>query len=399
MMFVPVLLSAAIWTWLVVGHGRFWRSGPVLRRRRPVGAEKVAVVIPARNEAEHIGQTLRSLLAQDIDGDLRIVLVDDNSTDGTGAIVQALADADARLRAVQGTPLPAGWSGKMWAVAQGLAQPEALAAEYVLLTDADIVHGPGHVRSLVAHAEANGLGLVSEMVRLRCETFAERATLPAFVFFFQMLYPFARVNDSRRRTGAAAGGTMLVSQVALRCVEGVSHIREALIDDVALAREIKRAGHAIWLGHGEEVRSERRYERLGEVWEMIARTAYVQLEYSPLMLAGTCVGMLLIYVEPVRASLFEGGRTRWVGIACWAAMGIAFQPTLRRYRRSPLWGVALPGIAVFYLGATVASAVRFYRGKGGRWKDRTYAAPGVRDGCDHGRCMVRAVRRQGVSAV
>ncbi len=364
MMFAPVVLSAAIWAWLLVGHGQFWRSGPVLQRRRPAGAVKVTVVIPARNEAEHIGATLRSLLAQDVDGELRVILVDDNSSDGTGAIAQQMADEDGRLRVVHGAALEAGWSGKLWAVAQGLAQPEALRAAYVLLTDADIVHGPGHVGSLVAHAEGGGFGLVSEMVRLRCEEFAERATLPAFVFFFQMLYPFRWVNDPLRRTAAAAGGTMLVSQAALRSVEGVNRIRGALIDDVALAREVKAEGHRIWLGHGEEVESQRRYLELSEVWEMIARTAYVQLEYSPVLLLGTCAGMAVIYVQPVLASLFAKGWPRYVGVACWAVMALAFQPTLRRYKRSPLWGVVLPVIAVFYLGATVASAMRFYKGRG-----------------------------------
>jgi hopene-associated glycosyltransferase HpnB len=371
-----VLLGVVIWAWLLFGHGAFWRSGPVLARVRPQCGLKITIVIPARNEAEHIGEALSSLLAQTIDVELRILLVDDTSTDATGEIAQRLAEGDRRLRVIAGAPLPAGWTGKMWAVSQGLAEPEAGDADYVLLTDADIVHAPGHVASLVAHAEAGRFGLVSEMVRLQCEAFAERATLPAFVFFFQMLYPFRWVNSAGTRTAAAAGGTMLVSQAALRAVDGVSRIRLALIDDVALAREVKAQGHRIWLGHGEEAVSQRRYTRLEEVWDMIARTAYVQLGYSPLMLLGTCVGMLLMYVQPVVTALFAAGWMRWAGIGCWAAMALAFQPTLRRYRRSPLWGAALPGIALFYLLATIASAVRFHRGKGGGWKGRVYAAQG-----------------------
>ncbi len=359
---------------LILGRGRFWQSGPVLGRTRAAKGLKVAVVIPARDEAEHIGDTLRSLLAQTVGDDLRVLVVDDSSADATGAIALELAEADERLRVLKGAPLETGWSGKMWAVSQGLAQPEALAADYVLLTDADIVHGPGHVASLLAHAEEGGYGLVSEMVRLRCEDLAERAMLPAFVFFFQMLYPFRWVNDAHKRTAAAAGGTMLVSRAAIRSADGVTRIRAALIDDVALAREIKGKGYRIWLGHGEEVVSDRRYAHLGEVWNMIARTAYVQLGFSPLMLLGTCLGMLILYVEPLLASLFAVGSTRWLGMACWAAMGIAFQPTLGRYRRSSLWGVVLPAIAFFYLLATIASAVRFHMGEGGGWKGRVYEA-------------------------
>ncbi|WP_213805528.1 glycosyltransferase [Granulicella sp. dw_53] len=375
MIFAFAVVSFGIWLWLLAGHGGFWRSGPVLGVATPVVRRlKVTAVVPARNEAEHVVEMLRSLLAQRFDGDLRVVLVDDNSTDGTGELARELAAGDARLRVVSGEPLKAGWSGKMWTVSQGLRQAEALEADYVLLADADIVHGPGHVELLLSKAEREGLGLVSEMVRLRCEGFAERATIPAFVFFFQMLYPFRWVNDKSRATAAAAGGTMLVSREALDRVGGVDRIRGALIDDVALAREIKREGYGIWLGHAEETWSGRRYADFGEVWEMIARTAYVQLGYSPWMLLGTCVGMMVIYVEPVLASLFRSGAVRGLGVICWMMMAAAFQPTLRRYRRSPLWGLALPAIALFYTAATVGSAVRSYRGQGGRWKDRVYPA-------------------------
>jgi len=327
MIFLPVLLSVVIWVRLLVGHGAFWRSGPVLGEAYPTRPLKVTVVIPARDEAEHIADTLRSLLIQQFNGELKIVLVDDNSSDGTGALARELAVTDRRLSVLDGELLKTGWTGKMWAVSQGLRQTETLAADYVLFTDADIVHGPGHLASLVSRAERDQLSLVSEMVRLRCESLAERATLPAFVFFFQLLYPFRWVCDPGRTTAAAAGGTMLVSQEALRRVDGVNRIKAALIDDVALAREIKRGGHKIWLGHGEQVVSERRYAVFSDVWKMIARTAYVQLGYSPWVLIGTCVGMLLVYVEPVLASLFATGALRWAGAVCWTGMAIAFQPT------------------------------------------------------------------------
>ena len=273
---------------------------------------------------------------------------------------------------MRGAPLPAGWSGKLWAVHQGLAQERARAADFVLLTDADIEHAPGHVAALVSQAQRGGLDLVSEMVRLHCETAAERALIPAFVFFFQMLYPFAWVADPSRPVAGAAGGTMLVRRAALDRIGGVERIRHHLIDDCALAAEIKGCGGAIWLGHAELARSARVYTGPREVWNMVARTAYVQLGHSPLVLLGCIAGMSLLYLAPPVLALRAHGPARWLGAGAWALMGAAFQPTLRRYRRSPLWGLALPAIAGFYLAATVTSAWRHHAGRGGGWKDRTY---------------------------
>jgi hopene-associated glycosyltransferase HpnB len=360
------------WGWLLLGRGRFWVSGPILGGGVPKRQYRIAVVVPARDEAEHVIETLESLLAQELHGDLCVVLVDDNSTDGTGELARSLQAQDARLRVVTGRSLPVGWTGKIWAVAQGLEQPEVKAADYVLLTDADIVHGAGHLAAHVAKAEAEGLDLVSEMVRLRTEAFAERALIPAFVFFFQMLYPFRCVGDRSHSIAAAAGGTMLLSRAGLDRVNGVENIRGALIDDVALAQQIKRSGHGIWLGHGEAVVSMRRYPALADVWQMIARTAYVQLNYSPLLLLGTVAGMMLLYGLPVLLAIAAQGGLRWVGLASWGLMAAMFQPTLQRYRQSWVWGLALPGIASFYAAATVASAWRFYRGTGGSWKSRVY---------------------------
>src|SRR5260370_31715163 len=238
MVFIPVLLSVGIWAWLLAGRGAFWRSGPVLGAAPPTRPLKVTVLIPARDEAEHISDALRSLLTQEFDGELRIVVVDDNSSDGTGALALELAETDGRLRVVDGAPLQTDWTGKMWAVSQGLRQAETLAADYVLLTDADIVHGSGHLASLVSRAERDQLSLVSEMVRLRCESFAERATLPAFVFFFQLLYPFRWVCDPGRTTAAAAGGTMLVAQEALRRGDGVNRISPPPLTHVPLSPDI-----------------------------------------------------------------------------------------------------------------------------------------------------------------
>jgi hopene-associated glycosyltransferase HpnB len=361
----------AVWVYLAAIHGRFWSSSPVLEDRAPTGKSKVTVIVPARDEAESIGASLRSLLAQEYAGELAVVLVDDNSTDGTAEIAASL-DAGERLMIVAGAPLPAGWSGKLWAVHQGLAREQAKTADFVLLTDADIVHGPGHVSALVAKAEAEGLDLASEMVRLHCSTAAEHALIPAFVFFFQMLYPFAWVADPKKRVAGAAGGTMLVRRAALDGVEGVARIRGELIDDCAMATEIKTAGGKIWLGHAEQAESARVYAGWQDVWEMIARTAYVQLGYSAWMLLGCVAGMGLVFCAPPLLALFAHGVARWLGVAAWAIMAATFQPTLRRYGRSPLWGVALPAISAFYLGATIASAVWHYAGRGGAWKNRVY---------------------------
>lgn len=372
-MLVLAFIVLAVWVYLAVAHGRFWQAGPELRKdaSQPQMA-RVAVVIPARDEAEHIERTLLALLRQNYAWPLRVILVDDNSTDGTGEIGRALAANDPRLTVLQGQPLPAGWTGKMWAVSQGLQHTAD--ADYVLLTDADIIHAPGHIAQLVMAAQAGGYDLVSEMVRLRCETLPERFGIPAFVFFFAMLYPFARVADRKSKVAAAAGGTMLVSQAALRRIDGVSRIRAELIDDCALAREVKRGGHATWLGHATQATSLREYPSFADIWQMIARTAYVQLQYSPLLLLGTVLGMLLLYAAPVALALRTHGVAMWSGLAAWVLMAALFQPILRRYRQSPLWGVALPLIAMYYMAATVGSAVRFYRGKGGQWKNRTYPA-------------------------
>ena len=382
MLFLFSLLTIAVWIYLIGFHGQFWRSSTVIAPRTPSGKSKVAVIVPARNEAEHIRQSLGSLLAQDYPGELAIVLVDDNSTDGTASIAASLAK-DKNLTILAGAPLSPGWTGKLWAVHQGFSHNKARAADFVLLTDADIEHAPDHVSTLVAKAEADGLDLVSEMVHLHCATVPERALIPAFVFFFQMLYPFAWVNDPKKRTAGAAGGTMLVSRAALDRVEGVSRIRGELIDDCALAREIKRAGGRIWLGHAKRTVSMRICARGRDVWEMIARTAYVQLGDSPWMLAGCVVGMSAVFLAPPLVGLLDSGLPRLLGLGAWLLMAVAFQPTLRRYRRSPLWGFALPAIALFYLGATVASALRYYAGGSGAWKGRVYTQ-NSRDGGDRG---------------
>jgi hopene-associated glycosyltransferase HpnB len=374
------LIAFLIWLYLAFGHGGFWLGAerddfdPPAPDRQP----KVCVVIPARNEAEGVGECVGSLLRQDYRGLKSVVLVDDESTDGTADVARraaAACDAADRLTIVPGTPLPKGWTGKLWAMRQGIAAATASDSppDYLLLTDADIVYQPHVLSWLVAHASSKDLVLASFMASLRCETAAERGLIPAFIFFFQMLYPFSKVNRPEDATAAAAGGCMLVRAEALRRAGGIDAIRTALIDDCALAALLKAKG-PIWLGLTSRVRSLREYARWSDVAHMVSRTAYAQLRYSPLLLAGTVAGLTLVYLAPPFAALFGSGLTRGFGIAAWAIMALAFQPTLRFYRLSPWWGFALPAIAAAYLVFTVQSAIASIRGKGGLWKGRFQAA-------------------------
>lgn len=359
-------LALAIWVYLLTGHGNFWQGGPVLPPARPDIAPPVSIIVPARDEAASIGQCLASLLAQDYPGELRIILVDDNSRDGTGEVARSFTDA--RLRIIDGAERPPGWSGKLWALQQGIA---AAGTGLLLLTDADIVHEPAHLATLVAKLEGEGLDMVSEMVALRCASAAERALVPAFVFFFTLLYPFALVNDAGSRVAAAAGGSVLIREAALARVGGLAAMRGALIDDVTLATLVKRGGR-IWLGHSALAASIRPYPQAGDVWRMVARTAYTQLGTSPLLLAGTVAGMALVFLVPPLAALACQGAARLAGLAGWAAMVLAYAPTLRRFGLSPARGLLLPVAASFYTAATIGSAADHMRGRGVVWKHRTY---------------------------
>ena len=361
------VLALALWMYLLFARGRFWQAGPVLAVGYPLTTPSVAIVVPARDEAPVIEATLRSLLAQDYAGRLRVILIDDTSSDGTGGIARGIDDA--RLTVITGAPRPAGWSGKLWAVSQGVA--ESGDADLVLLTDADIVHDSAHVSALVSKSERYDLDLVSEMVKLNCESWAERALVPAFVFFFQLLYPFDWVNDGLKATAAAAGGTILIRRRALRRIGGIESVRGALIDDVALAVAVKRGGR-IWLGHSDLARSVRPYPAVSDIWRMIARTAFVQLRYSALLLAATTLGMVVTWLLPPALALFGHGAARWCGLAAWLMLSASYLPTLRRFERSLLWALFLPLIAGFYMAATIGSAANHYRGRGVTWKGRSY---------------------------
>jgi hopene-associated glycosyltransferase HpnB len=358
------LLSLCAWLYLFFGHGAFWRSRPELKPAIAPELPDVDIIVPARNEAESIGAVIGSLLAQDYAGQFRIILVDDNSTDATAA--SAGAAPNLRLIALQ--EKPAGWSGKLWALSRGVDVSDA---PIVLFTDADIVHDPRHLSALVAQLLQARLDLVSEMVQLNCSSWAERSLVPAFVYFFQMLYPFAKVNDPRSAVAAAAGGTLLIRRETLARIGGIESIKDALIDDVALARRVKSLGR-IYLGHTRLAASIRRYPSFAAIWQMISRTAFTQLRHSKFLLGLTLAGLTLVWLVPPAAVLWGRGWSFLCGLtACGLAAG-SFVPTLRRFGRSYWWAAALPMIALFYMGATLGSALNFWRGRGTHWKNRAY---------------------------
>jgi len=372
-MVVNLLAAAAlvVWIYLIAGRGGFWLAterddgGPA-----PPAWPAVTAVIPARDEAESVGRTIASLLQQDYPGAFSVILVDDQSSDGTADVARQAAAAFAdRLTVVPGAALPAGWTGKLWAMKQGVAQALIGEPTYLLFTDADIVYDSDTLTRLVSQAQPNELVLNSLMVALRCESFAERAFVPAFIFFFQMLYPFAWVNRADRAIAAAAGGCMLVRRDALNAAGGIEAIRGALIDDCALARKLKPHG-PIRLSLTQRVHSIRGYATMQDIRRMVARSAYAQLRYSPLLLAATVAGMALVYLAPVFLTLFGHGLAQTFGLLAWALMTVAFLPILRFYRLSALWGPFLPLIALAYMAFTVDSAYQYARKRGGLWKGR-----------------------------
>ena len=362
------VVAFLIWCWLLTMHGQFWRAGPVLPVAVPSHAPPVAVVVPARDEAPFIERTIRSLLAQNYPGPFHVTMVDDRSEDGTGSIVRTIGDQ--RLTVLAGSPRPDGWAGKLWALRQGVA--EAGTPEYYFLTDADIEHDPPHLASLVAMAERHDLDLVSEMVALSCDSWAEKCLIPAFVFYFQLLYPFAWVNNPLRATAAAAGGTILLRRRALLRIGGIEAVRGALIDDVALAGAVKTGGR-IFLGHSALARSIRPYPAAADIWRMIARSAYAQLHFSRVVLIGTTLAMAIVWLVPPIAALFGHGLARFVGLLTWVMFAASYLPTLARFHRSFIWAGFLPAIALFYMAATIASALNHHRGLGVVWKGRAYA--------------------------
>ncbi len=381
------MISVVAWLYLLWFRGGFWRADQrlpdALGGAHRVWPEVVAVV-PARDEADVVGRALTSLLGQSYAGRFTIVLVDDDSSDGTAAQARRAADeagAAERLTVVEGTPVPAGWTGKVWALSQGAAKALEIAPEaaFLLIADADVEHGPETLHRLVDKALSDDLDLVSLMVGLHCESRWEQLLIPAFVFFFQKLYPFRRANDPRKRTAAAAGGCMLARRSALERVGGFAAIRGALIDDCALARAIKTHG-PIWLGLAARSRSIRPYDGLEGIWRMVVRTAYDQLRYSPTLLAGTVLGMALLYLVPplaaVGGALTGEATVALYGMVGWLLMMRCYGPTLKLYGRPWLAGFDLPLAALLFTLMTLDSARWHRHGEGSGWKGRTYAGAG-----------------------
>jgi hopene-associated glycosyltransferase HpnB len=368
---VPLL----IWIYLLAGRGAFWRISKSLARGMPQSTpvKRVLTVIPARNEAETIGETVTSLLQQDFPAPLHILVVDDGSLDRTAELARAAAERagrESQLTVITGMPLPGGWTGKLWAVAQGIAEAETLAPDYLLLSDADIRHGPHSVAGLVATAESGRYDLASHMVKLSCMTTAEKALIPAFVFFFLKLYPPTWIRAEGSKTAGAAGGCILIRPEALRRIGGIAAIREDVIDDCALARAVKRSGGRVWMALTDETESIRSYGTLAEICRMISRTAFNQLRHSRLLLAVALIGLFFTYLLPPLLLLTGRKIPMVLAATAWLLMSFSYLPMVRFYRRSGAWTFALPFIATFYMAATVHSALQYWRGRGSEWKGR-----------------------------
>jgi hopene-associated glycosyltransferase HpnB len=364
-----------VWIYLILAHGRFWMVQRLGAREAPLSAipGPIAVVIPARNEADVIGDAVRSLLQQSCAGAIHIFLVDDNSSDGTAEAARQAAANSSRpdaLTVIRGQPLPDGWTGKLWAMQQGIEQALRVHPQFLLLTDADVQHSPANVATLVSVAESRGYDLASFMVKLHCRSLPEKLLVPAFVFFFFMLYPPEWIRNPRRKMAGAAGGCVLIRPEALARAGGVEAIRGQIIDDCALARMVRRSGGKVWLGVTPDTRSLRAYKSFSEIESMIARTAFNQLQHSAWLLLGAIAGLLLIYLLPL-VLLLSGSRTlALVGAAAYFLMWVAYLPMIHFYRLNAMWALTLPFSAAFYMAATVHSALNYWSGRGGEWKGR-----------------------------
>ena len=378
--FILVATSLLIWVALTFARGMFWRlrafDGDCVEAESLTSWPGVTAIVPARNEAQTISQTIESILAQDYPGKLRIVIVDDHSDDGTGQIASETAKragAEQRVEIFASESLPPGWTGKLWAMQQGTERASGHAADYFWFTDADTRHAPDTLRRLMGRAETQHLDMVSLMVLLETKSFAERLLIPAFLYFFLKLYPPKLVADPKSRIAGAAGGCVLIKREALERIGGLAVIRGEVIDDCSLARAVKQSGGTLWLGLTRKSASLRGYVTFAEIRNMIARTAYTQLGYSPLLLAGALLGMFLTYGVP-SIFAFSPRPVVWrMALAAWVLMTVTYLPTVRFYRLSPHWALTLPAAALFYSYATWLSAVRYWMGRGGQWKGRVQA--------------------------
>lgn len=383
--FILAALSLCVWIVLTFFRGGFWLirlfDDDSVAHAAPAAWPRVVAVLPARNEAETIARTVESLAKQDYRGEFRVVVVDDHSEDGTGELARKAAEsagAADRVTILAAAPLQAGWTGKLWAMQQGIERAGEAAPQYFWFTDADIVHAPDTLGRLVSRAEENRLDLVSLMVLLQAKTLPEKLLIPPFLYFFLKLYPPKWIASTKSRMAGAAGGCVLLRSSALTCIGGIAAIRQEVIDDCALAQAVKRRGGSLWMGLTRESVSLRSYETFAEIRDLIARTAYTQLNYSAAVLFGTVIGMLLTYVVPVVFAFHTQPLVWRASLIAWALMTVTYLPTVRFYERSPLWAPLLPVAAAFYSYATILSAVRYWLGRGGQWKGRAQAPAGMK---------------------
>ena len=378
--FILSAISLLIWVVLTFLRGTFWQvrafDDDASQPESLTGWPRITAIVPARDEAEAIAQTVESLVKQDYPGELRVIVVDDHSEDGTGALALEAAKragAAERVEVLPAAALPAGWTGKLWALQQGVEKAVEHAADYLWFTDGDIKQAPDALHRLVTRAETQNLDLISLMVLLKTKSFPEKLLIPAFLYFFLKLYPPKWIANPKSKMAGAAGGCILLRRNALARIGGLAAIRGEVIDDCSLARAVKRSGGALLLGLTKKSVSLRSCTKFSEIRDTIARTAYTQLGYSPLLLAGALVGMFLTYGVPVIFT-FSAQPAVWrLGLVAWALMAITYLPTLHFYGLSPLWAPALPAAALFYSYATWLSAVRYWMGRGGQWKGRAQA--------------------------
>jgi len=374
-------ISLIIWLYLAVARGMFWRvrdfDDDTARHEPPSAWPRVIAVVPARNEAAGIQQCVASLLQQKYPGEFSVIVVDDHSEDATAQLAQQAAcdsGAESRIKIRSAAPLPEGWTGKLWALHEGVSHADAAGPAYYWFTDADIVHAPDTLQRLVARAERDKLDLTSLMVLLQAKTLPERALIPAFLFFFLKLYPPRWIASTRAHTAGAAGGCILLRSEALQRIGGLAAIRGEVIDDCALACAVKGSGGKIWMGLTRASVSLRVYTTFAEIRDMIARTAFTQLRYSPALLLGTLAGMFLTYLAPIALLFAPSPAPRILAASTWLLMSLLYLPTTRFYRQSPAWALSLPLTALFYSYATFLSAARYFLGRGAQWKGRSQAA-------------------------
>ncbi len=373
-------LTLLIWVVMTFFRGAFWQlrafDDDIAPHPTPAAWPRVVCVMPARNEAETIARAVASLAKQNYPGPMRIVIVDDQSEDATSTLAMAAAQeagATNRVEIMRGATLQSGWTGKMWALQQEIESHTQDTPEYFWFTDADVVHAPDTLARLVSHAEQQHADLVSLMVLLQAKSFPEHLLMPPFLYYFLMLYPPKWIEEPKAKTAGAAGGCILLRRTALERIGGFAAIRAEVIDDCALARAVKRSGGAVWMGLTRRSVSLRECRTFAEVRDLIARTAFTQLKYSPLLLLGTLAGMLLTYIAPVVLTFHPQPMVWRMGLAAWLLMAVTYLPTVRFYGLSPLWAPLLPVAATFYAYATWLSAVRYWLGRGGQWKGRAQA--------------------------